>query len=525
MTSLTTNPFLAKSLEAAAQSLDIPPGKYKEAVERYTAVGGWLDAPGTMLKPHAPAMSVQGSFRLGTVIRPVVHGKEADYDIDLVCRLDAPGPGMTPRRLKHLVGDRLKENGNYSRMLGKEGRRCWTLEYAEADGIGFHMDVLPSTPGNQTTLLAAEIRGVPQIFASHAIELSERRNDERYIWLPGGSNPEGYALWFESVNREAMLRVAPAQRKAICESNRTAFASVQNVPDALIRTPLQRAVQVLKRHRDVRFAGHTLEAEKPISVIITTLAATGYRGETDAAAALAGILERIEDFATSGIILRDGDRWVIPNPVNPEENFADRWNEPGSKRPEAFFKWIAWARQDLAVAEEESTESGTRTKVAESLGISSGAASGDSKSGTLVVLQADNVPAIAGTSHCRPPPWPLQTTHRVEVTASVRKNIGAGKSLWPLSDRPIPKNLAIRFEASTNVPPPFEIKWQIVNTGTEAASAGPDQLRGGFDEGNGTSGRVRWEGTSFRGTHWIEAFVIKNGVCLARSGHVYVKVR
>lgn len=525
MTTTMTNPFLAQSLEAAAHSLDIPPGKYKEAVERYTAVANWLDAAGTTFKTFAPAVSVQGSFRLGTVVRPVIHGKEADYDIDLVCRLDAPGPSMTPRKLKHLVGDRLKENGNYSRMLDKEGRRCWTLNYAEADGIGFHMDVLPSTPGNPTTLLAAEIQGVPHMFALHAIELSERRGDEQYVWLPGGSNPSGYALWFESVNREASVRVAPVQRKMIYESNRTAFASVQSVPDALIRTPLQRAVQVLKRHRDVRFAGHPLEAEKPISVIITTLAATGYRGETDVATLLAGILERIEDFATSGIIRRDGDRWVIPNPVNPAENFADRWNDPGSKRAEAFFKWVAWARQDLALAEDQSTESGTRTKIAETLGISTAGATGVPKSGTLVVMQADSVPAIAGTSHCLPPPWPLQTMHRVDVTGSIRKSIGAERSLWPLSDRPVPKNYAIRFEANTNVSPPYEIQWQVVNTGAEAASAGPGQLRGGFSDGEGTTGRVRWEGTSFRGTHWIEAFVIKNGVCLARSGRVYVKVR
>jgi hypothetical protein len=520
----TTNPFLAQSLEAAANSLDIPPGKYKEAVERYTAVANWLDAGGTTLKSFAPAVSVQGSFRLGTVVRPVIHGKEADYDIDLVCRLDASGPSMSPRRLKHVVGDRLKENGNYSRMLDKEGRRCWTLNYAEADGIGFHMDVLPSTPGNPTTRLAAEIQGVPRMFASHAIELSERRGDEEYMWLPGGSNPSGYALWFESVNREASVRVAPFQRKMIYESNRTKFASIQSVPDALIRTPLQRAVQVLKRHRDVRFAGHELEAEKPISVIITTLAATGYRAEADVATLLAGILERIEGFATSGIIRRDGDRWVIPNPVNPAENFADRWNDSGSLRAEAFFKWVAWARQDLALAEDQSTESGTRTKIAESLGISTAGATGVSKSGTLVVRQADTVPAIASTSHCLPPPWPLQTMHRVDVTGSIRKSIGAERSLWPLSDRPVPKGYAIRFEARTNLAMPYEIKWQVVNTGIEAARAGHDQLRGGFNDGDGPMGTVRWEKTSFRGTHWVEAFVVKAGVCVARSGRVQVRI-
>jgi len=525
LTTTSASPFLARVLEATAESLDITPTKYQEAVERYTAVGYWLDAAGSRVKLYAPSVSVQGSFRLGTVVRPVVHGKEADYDIDLVCRLDSPGTGMTPRGLKHLVGDRLKENANYSRMLDKEGRRCWTLNYAEADGVGFHMDVLPSTRAASSAIVATEIRGVPREFAEHAIEVSERRSDEQYVWLVGGSNPEGYARWFEGVNREAKARVEPAQKRMLFETYRGAFASVQSVPDTLVRTPLQRAVQLLKRHRDVRFAGHALESEKPISIIITTLAALAYRGETDVAAAVTGILERMEDYATSGIMRRVGERWVIENPVNPAENFADRWNDPGSQRAEAFFRWVAWAREDLALAVDQPDECSARTKLAEAFGIPGAGSPRLLKTGSAVAVAGDLVPGVDSTSHCQPPPWPIQNVYKVRVVGSVRKTIYSAKHLWPLSDRSIPKNYAIRFEATTNVPAPFQVRWQVVNTGVEAARAGPGQLRGGFEDGEGASGTTRWEGTAFRGTHWIEAFVIKNGVCVARSGRVYVRVR
>lgn len=40
------------------------------------------------------------------------------------------------------------------------------------------------------------------------------------------------------------------------------------------KTPLQRAVQILKRHRDIMFAG---DEDKPVSIIITTLAAKAYQ--------------------------------------------------------------------------------------------------------------------------------------------------------------------------------------------------------------------------------------------------------
>lgn len=75
----------------------------------------------------------------------------------------------------------------------------------------------------------------------------------------------------------------------------------------------------------------------------------------------------------------------------------------------------------------------------------------------------------------------------------------------------------------SNVKPPYLIKWQVVNTGAEAVEA--KGLRGEFYEGEGNYGTTRWESTLYRGTHWIEAFVIKHGVCVARSGRVYVMIR
>ena len=92
-----------------------------------------------------------------------------------------------------------------------------------------------------------------------------------------------------------------------------------------------------------------------------------------------------------------------------------------------------------------------------------------------------------------------------------------------LSDRAVPKHVGLRFEAKTNTPPPFEVKWQVTNTGQEAAEAA--ELRGRFDEGEGYMGTVRWERTLFAGTHWVEASVIKGGVCVARSGRKHVRIR
>lgn len=86
----------------------------------------------------------------------------------------------------------------------------------------------------------------------------------------------------------------------------------------------------------------------------------------------------------------------------------------------------------------------------------------------------------------------------------------------------MPKNVHLRFEVSTNVPKPFEVYWQVVNTGPEAEAK--NDLRGDFYNSDGAGGIVRWERTAYAGIHWVEGFIIKDGVCVAKPGSKYVKV-
>jgi len=127
-----------------AESLDIPESKYEEAVSRYETIGKWLDANDSKLHVYKPTIYAQGSFRLGTMVRPVNDSDE--YDIDLVCYLEIDKDNISQTELKDMVGDRLKEHEAYRKMLD-EGRRCWTITYANE----FHMDILPAIPAYETT--------------------------------------------------------------------------------------------------------------------------------------------------------------------------------------------------------------------------------------------------------------------------------------------------------------------------------------------------------------------------------------
>src|SRR5690606_21287264 len=88
------------------------------------------------------------------------------------------------------------------------------------------------------------------------------------------------------------------------------------------KTVLQRTIQLLKRHRDIMFISNP--DSKPISIIITTIVARYYSGEKDLYTALNRALTALYEFAES-----NSDS--VFNPVNPEENFADKWVKPEYK--------------------------------------------------------------------------------------------------------------------------------------------------------------------------------------------------
>ena len=87
-------------------------------------------------------------------------------------------------------------------------------------------------------------------------------------------------------------------------------------------------------------------------MIITTLSAKLYQNEGDLYSTLKNIVEQLDAHAallSPGITLNESLRsqrlierkpegsWYIPNPVNPEENFADRWHENDNRKARAFF--------------------------------------------------------------------------------------------------------------------------------------------------------------------------------------------
>jgi len=330
------------------KAIDISDSAYQTAEKRYRDLGEWLgreDSSCNLFKPH---IFPQGSFRLGTVIRPITG--EDEYDLDLSCKLEDGILKATHSQesLKTMIGNEVESYRNYRQIEEKkeEKHRCWRLYYK--DQLKFHLDILPCIPEEESTKLQikeAMIRcGSTELLAKNVSEMTVAITDNRHInyhflcsnWKI--SNPKGYALWFES---KMKLAEDLLERRAIIEK----VAAIDELPTYKWKSPLQRAVQILKRHRDVMFLDKP--DGKPISIIITTLAAEAYQGESDIVDAVSKILNRIGELVSS-------QESRVPNPVNPDEDFADKWSTPEGKNlnlENNFWNWLDQAQVDFNLIE------------------------------------------------------------------------------------------------------------------------------------------------------------------------------
>jgi hypothetical protein len=294
---------LSRLLGSSIEFLDITEQEYRLAVSRYQAVGqslaGYWDGPGT-----GGEIYPQGSMRLGTVTRN--YHRNDEVDIDLVARRDLAKTSIAQAELKADTGhglDLFLKSGPEDHPEKEEGKRCWTLLYP-----GFHVDVLPALPD--------EDDGGSGIIIT---------DTEVATWQ--FSNPVGYASWFHATMRKEFIE-------------KRASMDIADVPDWRVKTTLQRAVQALKRHRDIYFTGNL--DHRPASVILTTLAARAYRRG-------GSLYEVLLDVSTTlpTLVEQRNGILVVANPVQPKENFADRWQRYPD-RADRFFEWADQARADFA---------------------------------------------------------------------------------------------------------------------------------------------------------------------------------
>jgi hypothetical protein len=273
-------------LDKMAEEIQLDKTRYERMVQSYEAVKKWIDSDEKFFKPFLYEVYPHGSVRIKTTVKPI--GKD-EFDLDIAIHLKADYRNHTPQRIYDELKRRLEETERYKSIL-KPKNRCLRLDYAG----DFHIDIMPGIQQSQ--------------WDENTIVVPDKK---RGSWVV--SNPRGYAEWFKE---KADSVLVPLLEKAMNAEKIPA----DNFKD---KKPLQRAVQLIKRYRDMYFQED--DTYKTSSIVLTTIAGEYYESENSIFNTIDGIITRI----VNNIQSLENRRIKVYNPVNTQEDFTDKWdNEP-----------------------------------------------------------------------------------------------------------------------------------------------------------------------------------------------------
>jgi len=284
--------YLDDILKRITETLQLNDSRRQLVEERYKAVSTFIEeSPGLF---YDAKIYAQGSYRLGTTVKPR-QGEE--YDLDFVVQINKDWRKIPFQKIHEDFKELMESNGNWDKLV-KEKSRCIRLDYADE----FHMDIIPTCTENH-------LRDENRIMAPDKKERS---------WVI--SNPEGYAQWFEKkyISQTSIYLHNFYEGMEI----RAAEELPKDDPNHL-KQPLQHAVQLIKRYRDVYFEGK--EKLAPSSIVLTTLVGQMYQGESSIYETINKIVERF-DLA----VMKDKRffrQFHISNPVLSEEIFTKEWDD------------------------------------------------------------------------------------------------------------------------------------------------------------------------------------------------------
>lgn len=301
------NHLLDDLLQRVGEKLQISKTQRELAEQRYHAVGTWLSKDEDLFDEAEINIYPQGSLSIGTTVKPL---SRQEYDLDLVCEINESHEGKDPIELLNKIEQRLKDNEIYKDKVERKNR-CIRLNYANE----FHMDILPAHPVGP---------------GDTCVKVPDRKAED---WKD--SNPKGYTAWFEE--RSNLLD------KALFEAR----AEIQPLPsDESVdrKAPIKRAVQLIKRYRDIYFEKDLDSA--PISIVLTTLAGHEYKGQVSVNETISHVLEQIVQ-----LISTSDKRLVVLNPSNKKEDLSERWEG----KPELYQSFVNFIK-DFKVSWKELNE-------------------------------------------------------------------------------------------------------------------------------------------------------------------------
>jgi hypothetical protein len=402
----------------------------------------------------------QGSWAHKTIIRPV-EGREFDADF-LLTLTEVDAWSDSPKIYLQQLRAAFKRSSTYAAKVRRKNR-CVRIEYAG----DCHVDVVAHLV----------LAGGRQVIVNYA----ENRFED--------TNPEGFTAWMKEKDR-------------------------------LANGNLRKVIRLMKYIRDFK------ETFSVPSVILTMLlgervqAFDGARRYADVPTTLLNLMSDLDVWL--GI---HPDMPLLEDPSCPGTTFNHRWDQ---ERYENFHRWVAFYAARIKEAYDEPDKKACITAWQKVFGpeFTQPVTKAAEDAALAMLLEESREVGLAARGpfeeFIEDKGYVLAGGHNIRIECTVTSRPGF-RDRTPLRKMHwVDRGRRLQFRIThCDVPPPYQVWWKVLNTGPEAAAV-PGGLRGKLLPDDGTASRT--ETTSYRGRHYVEAYIVKDGRVVA-SDHHDVEIR
>lgn len=326
-------------LDEVCAKLQLDATRRAKAETAYNYVTKWIEDDSEFFGNLKPELFPYGSYSIGTTVKPL---SRDEFDLDFAVMVFYDRSKISVQSFLGKLYKRLNENGKYKGKVERL-RFCVRIKY-DSD---FHLDIMPGCNITNTDKMV-----VP--------------DTKRNYWPI--RNPKGYEEWFKGlfIKDLNLLRSYQNEKYNFIKLLKSKVGGTlpfigkteelpQQVPYELVQ-PLQKAVQLLKRHRDIYFKNTPDLATS--SVILTTIAGRFYKDDVSIYESLNNIIDRIYNV---GVGLDHGKFIEITNPADDRESQKERFSDKWIEKPqlyEAFWKFIVDTKIKWERLKSETTKEG-----------------------------------------------------------------------------------------------------------------------------------------------------------------------
>lgn len=434
-----------------------------EAIKNFIRASDW--------DPKVKGFANQGSWAQKTIIRPIAG---SPFDADILVRV-APIEGWTAKDYINSLRRIFANSETYKDKVSSYSH-CVTITYAGERKI----DIAPLVIGR---------------WHDASQEVCNRTTDEFEDTDPGA-----YTKWFNERNGYSgknsfrkVTRLFKYLRGIKCTFT---------CPSVLLTTLLGERITWVDEHTS---------------------------GFEDVPSALQTVMGRLDDYLQA-----NASRPTVPNPSRPAEDFGELISEKAYENLRTVInRYRGWVDEAIEAEDFDESIAAWQRIFGDQFGkgavakMASLVETARVSVGSLLSTAAQHQDAIVdavrdyGTRilprwfykppHLHEPTWPRDGTTNIAVYVSAThvRSRDAGGGSPVLSGDPLPARGGIWFEArlwgGAPVDPAYRVEWRVTNTGIAAFAE--RQRRGDFYGSDGAA--RRYESLSYRGVHFVEAFLVR----------------